>query len=95
MDGFIEAFEVLAIADGAFLFAVVIWLLWKTENRILDKVETMINAAIKPQNNTQSFFQKITDELNETKTLVKNSDRNIHEMKALLTEISDRDPPTN
>ena len=95
MDNFIEAVEILAVADSAFMLAVFVWLLWKSENRILDKTQNMINAAIKVESNTQSFFQKMTDELNEIKTFVKDVDRTTHQTKALLLEERDRDSPTN
>ena len=95
MDGFIEALEVLAVADSAFMVAVFVWLLWKSETRILDKTQNMIKEAIKTESNSQSFSQKMTNDLNEIKIVIKDIDRTLHQIKALEIEMSDRDPPTN
>ena len=95
MDNFIEVLEVLTIAGDASLLGIVVWLIWRSENRVLDKVEKMIAPTINVNNGSSTFLKQVADNSDELKISVKDIQRTIHQLKVLLAQMSDRDSPTN
>lgn len=95
MNNFDEILEILLTAGDISVLGVVVWLIWNSEKRILNKVENMINETIPTKNSSSNMLRKISEELKETKIAVKDLDKIIHQIKNLLIRYFSRDDDFN